>query len=90
MKYIRVDKLVGDKSPRTIIRNAIIMFPTNIDHDHFALNIMRLPKTRILSAGFVRTDYNCMYVCHGKSVSLGLESHPDDTAHLNKQSETEL
>jgi len=69
----------------------IITFPRHIDHDVMAESVSALKnQTRgswqrelrtPVSAGFITSDN----VCHGKSITLGLEAREEDTALLERQ-----
>jgi hypothetical protein len=81
-KYIRFKKIDG-------INDVIIVFPVILDHKKFARQLGH-DKEGIVSAGFVSICESEMgnpkYTCFGRSVSLDLESIPDEDArHLNYQ-----
>ena len=56
------------------------LFPPLITHEDFAIMNCLVIKDDIISAGFIYDGK-----CYGKSVSLGIGSHPDDTADLLEQ-----
>lgn len=71
MKYVVVD---------TGLVDAIIVFPDVIQHNQFAM----FPG-EILSAGFISMNSDGKWSCWGKSVSLGLNSRPEeDSAIANR------
>lgn len=80
MKYIRIAPYNGSIS----WDNTIVIFPEIIDHFEMA---SRFKDCTIISAGFVQLNDNNVdgNVCYGKSVSLKLESHPNDTKLLRMQ-----
>lgn len=80
MKYIRIASHNGGIS----WNNTIVIFPETIDHFEMASHFN---DCTIISAGFVKLDNDDIdgNVCYGKSVSLKLESHPDDTKLLRMQ-----
>lgn len=57
--------------------DSIVVFPTIIEHKSF-----RFLKPK--SAGFCSISNNEIR-CYGESVSLGIESHPDDSIEATKQ-----
>tara|TARA_R110000787_G_scaffold11722_12_gene38528 strand:- start:9849 stop:10133 length:285 start_codon:yes stop_codon:yes gene_type:complete len=58
--------------------NEVIIFPTIIDHSEFI-------DWEVVSAGFCHVHADKI-VCFGKSISLGIESKPNqDTFHATKQ-----
>ncbi|MBF0095493.1 MAG: hypothetical protein HQL34_13240 [Alphaproteobacteria bacterium] len=54
-------------------REEIYLFDSSILHIHFATS-MRIPRERIVSAGFVSGSGGDGPVCHGESTSLGVVS----------------
>lgn len=69
MKYIVFD---------TGLFDGIVVFPEAVSHDH-----MQVPGDP-LSAGFIRLDPEQGWVCSGRSVSLDLDSRPEDSEIANR------
>lgn len=79
-KYIRLKELHG-------INDVFILFPPAIGHNNVAFK-MGISDDNLISAGFVQNivkNGKREANCHGKSVSLKVESQPEDTGLLNKQ-----
>ena len=75
MKYIRYDAGIAD---------AVVIFSNFLDHSQVALSLC--PNRELLvSAGFVKFDYEGNLICFGKSHSLGLASDPKDVALIERQ-----
>lgn len=71
LKYIKTQK------------KEIIVFPESLGHDDFK-------ELRPVSAGFLNISYSpkqdkIIYTCYGKSKSLGLESHEEDSRYAQIQ-----
>ena len=73
MKYIIIDD-GGLEVP--------VIFPPHWDH---AQTAQKFPGRDVISAGFVKRDGSGYLYVTGKSVSLGLESRPDDLGIIIKQ-----
>lgn len=58
--------------------NSFIFFPQIIEHSTFK-------HLDLISAGFCYLDDNDVVNCFGKSISLGIDSDPDDTKLATKQ-----
>ena len=79
-KYIRIKELNG-------VEDVFILFPPDITHSNVAFR-MGISDSNLVSAGFVQNivkNGKREANCHGKSVSLKVESQPEDTELLNKQ-----
>lgn len=71
----------------------IIIFPAYIDHNKMANQLIGIyNKEDLVSAGFISLKRECHpqfknpgFYCYGKSVSLNLESKPEDSEILNVQ-----
>ena len=62
----------------TTSQGEIILFPETIVHSEFK-------HLNPISAGFFYINADNQIVCHGKSISLGLSSHEEDSDQANLQ-----
>lgn len=73
--FIYQDDMAGIEFP--------VLFPFTMNHDD-AYNSFIYVKSRLKSAGFVKTDNTGNLVAHGYSETLGVEARPEDTEIINK------
>jgi len=81
-KFIRVKQLT-----RAI--DVFILFPDTVQHRELALALGVDERCGLISAGFYSLTEdelgNPIYRCYGESISLDLQSAPDDSEMLNRQ-----